>query len=98
MTARSPKSQFALIVLFLLLGGFGMHRFYAGRTQTAILQMSISAAAIIFLVSSIIGRDQSVLTASTLLFVVNGVWMIVDFFTVVTGRFRDSDDLPINAS
>ena len=36
-TATSEKSFVATILLLLLLGGFGAHRFYVGQPVTAIL-------------------------------------------------------------
>ena len=36
-TATSEKSFVAALLLLVLLGGFGAHRFYAGKPGTAIL-------------------------------------------------------------
>jgi len=38
-TATSEKSFVATLLLLLLLGGFGAHRFYVGKPGTAILFM-----------------------------------------------------------
>ena len=38
-TATSEKSFVAILLLLLLLGAFGAHRFYAGKPGTAILFM-----------------------------------------------------------
>ncbi len=35
----SPKSQLAVILLCLFLGGFGVHRFYVGKYGTGILML-----------------------------------------------------------
>jgi TM2 domain-containing membrane protein YozV len=38
-SARSPKSQAALIVLVFFFGYLGFHRFYVGKVGTGLLQL-----------------------------------------------------------
>ena len=37
-----PKSRLAYILLALFLGGFGIHNFYAGYTQKAVIQLLLT--------------------------------------------------------
>ena len=70
-TATSEKSFVAALLLLVLLGGFGAHRFYAGKPGTAILFL---------------------LTLGGV-----GFWGLYDLIMIVTGKFKDSNGLPIQA-
>lgn len=37
-----PKSRLAYILLAIFLGGFGIHNFYAGYTQKAVIQLLLT--------------------------------------------------------
>lgn len=37
-----PKSRLAYILLAIFLGGFGVHNFYAGYTQKAVIQLLLT--------------------------------------------------------
>ena len=70
-TATSEKSFVAALLLLVLLGGFGAHRFYAGKPGTAILFL---------------------LTLGGV-----GFWGLYDLIMICTGKFKDSNGLPIQA-
>jgi hypothetical protein len=53
-----------------MLGGvFGLHRFYAGRTQSGVI-MAITFGGL-------------------------GMWWLYDMVMLISGEFRDADDLPL---
>lgn len=65
----SPRSRGVALALGLLGGFLGLHRFYVGKSGTAVLQ---------------------ILTFGGL-----GVWWFYDVILVVSGEFRDKQDLPL---
>jgi len=75
----SPKSRLATTLLAFFLGIFGAHRFYVGKTGTAI----------VMLVLSIIGFATLWLLVGTVLLIAVGIWALVDFIFAVAGHMRD---------
>ena len=65
----SERSRSVALVLGMLGGVFGLHRFYAGRTQSGII-MAITFGGM-------------------------GMWWLYDMVMLVSGEFRDADDLPL---
>jgi hypothetical protein len=57
------------LVLGMLGGVFGLHRFYAGRTQSGVI-MAITFGGL-------------------------GMWWLYDMVMLISGEFRDADDLPL---
>jgi TM2 domain-containing membrane protein YozV len=80
----SPKSRLATTLLAFFLGGLGVHRFYIGKTETAIVMLLLGiggAATTWFLV----GLGYILLTTVE-------IWALVDFIFAVAGRMRDKED------
>ena len=75
----SPKSRLATTLLAFFLGIFGGHRFYVGKTGTAI----------VMLVLSIIGFATLWLLVGTIVLIAVGIWALVDFIFAVAGHMRD---------
>ena len=65
----SPRSRGVALTLGLIGGFLGLHRFYAGKVGTGVLQ---------------------IVTFGGL-----GVWWLYDLVLIVSGEFRDNQDLPI---
>jgi hypothetical protein len=65
----SERSRSVALVLGMLGGVFGLHRFYAGRTQSGVI-MALTVGGL-------------------------GMWWLYDMVIIVSGEFRDSDDLPL---
>ena len=63
-----PKSRLAYILLAIFLGGFGVHNFYAGYTQKAVIQL---------LLTILLGWTGVVALAVL-------VWIIIDIIQVTT--------------
>ena len=84
MEETSPKSRRATVLLALLLGIFGAHRFYIGKTRTAIVMLILS---ILYL--------ATVRLWGTIMFIplaIVGLWAFIDFILTVAGIMKDRED------
>ena len=81
----SPKSRLATALFAFFLGDFGAHRFYVGKTGTAIAM----------LVLGLIGWASVWFLVGIPFLVVVGIWRLVDFILAVAGMMRDSQGLLI---
>jgi TM2 domain-containing membrane protein YozV len=66
----SERSRSVALVLGILGGVFGLHRFYVGRTQSGVI-MALTLGGL-------------------------GMWWLYDMVILVSGEFRDDDDLPLH--
>lgn len=64
--ANAQKSTGVAYLLWFFLGGFGGHRFYLGKTGTAVVQL------IIFLIGCV----------TLLPLIITGIWLLVDAFLI----------------
>lgn len=94
----SLKSRLATSLLAWFLGIFGAHRFYVGKTGTAVIMLILGVlSGVCYLVGFFGGlaseREEPLwglmLIAAVPYFAV-WVWMIIDFIMAVTGNFKDS--------
>jgi TM2 domain-containing membrane protein YozV len=75
----NKKSMGVAYLLWFFFGGFGGHRFYAGRTQSAVLQLG-----------SMIGIYVLALAVSPVFYMLGlvfGIWMLADAF-LIPGMIR----------
>jgi TM2 domain-containing membrane protein YozV/RNA polymerase subunit RPABC4/transcription elongation factor Spt4 len=78
----SPKSRLAATLLAWFLGIFGAHRFYLGKTGTAVAMLLLG----------IVGWATVWIFGLGLAFLIAvGIWAFVDFIFAVTGRMRDKE-------
>ena len=75
----SPKSRLATALFAFFLGDFGAHRFYVGKTGTAI----------VMLVLGLIGWASVWFLVGIPFLIVVGIWRLVDFILAVAGMMRD---------
>ena len=80
----SPKSRLATTLLAFFLGGFGAHRFYIGKLETAIVMLFLG------IVSAVTGGLLWLLVGQVC-GIVLGIWVLVDFFVAVTGNMKDNE-------
>jgi len=76
----SPKSRLATSLFAWFLGYFGAHRFYIGKTGTAILM----------LVLTIIAIPLCFVLVGFFILGAVGIWQLIDFIFAVAGKMRDS--------
>jgi TM2 domain-containing membrane protein YozV len=82
----SPKSRLATTLLAWFLGYFGAHRFYVGKTGTAV----------VMLILGIVGWATIWIFGLGLLFLIPvHIWAIIDFIFAVVGKMTDSQGLLI---
>jgi TM2 domain-containing membrane protein YozV len=81
----SPKSRLATVLLAFFLGEFGAHRFYIGKTGTAV----------VMLVLTIIGYATIWLIIGFIPLAVVWAWNLIDFIIAVVGKMKDKDGLLI---
>ncbi len=93
----SPKSRLATTLLAFFLGVFGAHRFYIGRTRTAIvmLLLSIGVCAAMWLFGSVGFLDVYKFLTALVLVTAAGIWAFLDFIVAVTGDMTDKEGRPI---
>lgn len=68
----NQKSMGVAYLLWFFLGGFGGHRFYAGRTGSAVAMLVIALGSIIF----------SIVAIGLLGFLLIGPWVLIDAFLI----------------
>jgi len=83
MEEVSPKSRRATVLLALFLGIFGTHRFYIGKTRTAIVMLILS---ILYLTTV---RFWGIVMVIPLAVV--GLWALIDFIFAVSGIMEDKE-------
>jgi len=76
------KSSGISYLLWFFLGGFGAHRFYLGRTGSAIAMLALYIVSWILLLAAGVGL---------LGFIVIGIWWIVDAF-LIPGIARENNE------
>jgi len=81
----SPKSRLATTLLAFFLGVFGAHRFYIGKTGTAIVMLLLGIAG-----WATIGLFWWLFVGDLFLIAV-GIWAFVDFIVAVVGRMKDKE-------
>jgi len=81
----SPKSRLATTLLAWFLGYFGAHRFYIGKTGTAIAM----------LILGIVGIPLCFVLVGIPIVIGVAVWSLIDFIIAVSGNMKDKDGLLI---
>lgn len=72
MYDANRKSTGVAYLLWIFLGGFGGHRFYAGKTGSAIAMLALT----------ILGVILSIVGVGFVLLIAVGIWTLVDAFLI----------------
>ena len=77
----SPKSRLATTLLAFFLGSLGAHRFYIGKTGTAVTM----------LVLTVVGIITAFVVIGFVFLAVTGIWAFIDFIIAVAGSMKDNE-------
>ena len=83
MAEISSKSRLVTVLLTFFLGIFGVHRFYIGRIRTAIVMLILS---ILYLTTARLWGLIMLIPIA-----VAGLWALIDFILVISGRMKDRE-------
>jgi TM2 domain-containing membrane protein YozV len=81
----SPKSKTTAALLAFFLGTLGIHRFYAGKTGSAIFM----------LILGILGYATVFVIVGYFILSALGLWILIDFIMILSGKFKDKNGLLI---
>ena len=91
---ESTKSRLAAALLAFFLGEFGAHRFYVGKTGSAVVQLVLGLSFFIGLICAALDGIE----LAAFFFVVGiawSFWLFIDFIIILCGSFKDKDGLPL---
>ena len=82
---ESEKYMLPLLLLWLFLGCFGAHSFYAGRNQSGVIYVALTLICVIFIFGVFIGD----IIFAPLFLIILWLSLLVDFIQIVTGRYKN---------
>ena len=77
----SPKSRLVCTLLAFFLGTLGAHRFYLGKTGTAVTMLVLGIA----------GWVLTFVVVGVPIVIAVGIWALIDFILAVSGKMRDKE-------
>jgi len=87
----SPKSRLAATLLAWFLGIFGAHRFYLGKTGTAVVMLVLGISYWLFYILGMALAAAPLIVLGVLCIVAVGIWAFIDFIFAVSGNMRDKE-------
>ena len=93
-----PKKKSVALVLCIFAGGFGAHRFYVGKSGTAIVQALLVVTGWIVMIAAATATDGGGATIAAVILMGAGVWVIVDLIRIATGSFLSDSAVDTSTS
>lgn len=91
---KSDKKKLPALLFCWFLGWFGAHRFYLGKTKTALLMPIISCGLLVILLVTVLflPEDASsvIFPLIVIAFVIFYIWILVDLIRIISGNLTDS--------
>ena len=84
----SRKSRGKALLLVILLGGIGVHRFYVNKIGTGILQILLTILGIALTIGFYFVIP---------FYLISGIVVFIDFLKILLGKFKDKDGLYITS-
>ena len=91
---KSEKSWVVCLLLLLFFGYIYIYKFYVGKVFEGFIAWIIGIAAIILCIVGIVSIDDSGILISVLgllLAAIYCLWLIIDFFALLIGKFKDKE-------
>jgi TM2 domain-containing membrane protein YozV len=79
---REEKSLLIAYLLWFFLGGFSAHRFYAGATASAAVQLVLNIGGLFLLVGSAASMDGGSFFLSLAMLAAGSLWVLADMFLI----------------
>ena len=87
----SPKSRITTTLLAWFLGIFGAHRFYLGKTGTAVGMLVLGISYLLFYIIGMMFLAAPFNVIGILCIVAVGIWAFIDFIFAVSGNMKDKE-------
>ena len=91
---KSEKSWVVCLLLLLFFGYIYIYKFYVGKVFEGFIAWIIGIAAIILCIVGMVSMDDSgilILVLGLLLAAIYCLWLIIDFFALLIGKFKDKE-------
>ena len=90
-TPLSPKNMKTAGLLCFFLGGFSAHRFYVDKKLSGVFQLGLCVGGWFFLIFGSVEYFTWMIVAGALSIITWFIWVLVDFITIVSGKFLDME-------
>ena len=93
---KSEKSWVVCLLLLLFFGYIYIYKFYVGKVLEGFIAWIIGVAAIILCIVGTVSLDMDgdgifILILGLLLAAIYCLWLIIDFFAILIGKFKDKE-------
>ena len=91
---KSEKSWVICLLLLLFFGYIYIYKFYVGKVLEGFIAWIIGIAAIVLCIIGMVYMDDNgilILILGLLLAAIYCLWLIIDFFAILIGKFKDKE-------
>ena len=92
---KSEKSWVVCLLLLLFFGYIYIYKFYVGKVFEGFIAWLIGIAAIILCIIGMVSMEDGngilILGLGLLLAAIYCLWLIIDFFAILIGKFKDKE-------
>ena len=91
---KSEKSWVVCLLLLLFFGYIYIYKFYVGKVLEGFIAWIIGIAAIVFCMIGMVYMDDNgilIFILGLLFAAIYCLWLIIDFFAILIGKFKDKE-------